>query len=101
MGAGYFRFHTYGATLLHDVEGVLVPYKVAHPYTASELFDVHYVQSADVLTFVAPEPCAARTAPTRATSWQMVLIAFAPRLHQLHRPQRTFLQEGTAEDRYT
>lgn len=102
MGAGYFRFHTYGATLLHDVEGVLVPYKVAHPYTASELFDVHYVQSADVLTFVHPNHAPRELRRLGATNWQMATIAFAPpTAPTAPTATRSFTGEGTAEDRYT
>lgn len=48
VGAGYFRFHTQGATLL----AAGVPYEVANPYAEADLFDIHYVQSADVLTLV-------------------------------------------------
>jgi hypothetical protein len=48
VGAGYFRFHTQAATLLAGGE----PYEVANPYAEADLFDIHYVQSADVLTLV-------------------------------------------------
>lgn len=50
MGPGYFRFHTQGATLMSGG----VPYEITNPYAEADLFDVHYVQSADVLTLVHP-----------------------------------------------
>jgi hypothetical protein len=51
VGAGYFRFHTQGATLLDGA----APYEVANPYAEADLFDIHYVQSADVLTLAHPK----------------------------------------------
>jgi len=73
MGAGYFRFHTQGATVL----SAGVPYEVANTYAEAELFDVHYVQSADVLTLVHPNHPPRELRRLGATSWQLIDIAFA------------------------
>jgi hypothetical protein len=74
MGEGYFRFHSMGATLLDTG----VPYEVAHPYTEAELFDVHYVQSADVLTFVHPNHAPRELRRLAALNWQLVTVSFVP-----------------------
>jgi hypothetical protein len=74
VGAGYFRFHTQGATLLNGG----APYEIANPFAEADLFDLHYVQSADVLTLTHPNyaPCELRR--LGATTWQLTTIAFAP-----------------------
>lgn len=53
-------------------------YTVASPYGAGVLFDLHYTQSADVLTIVHPnfEPRELRR--LGATNWQLSTIAFEP-----------------------
>ena len=38
LGAGYFRFHTNGATLLDPGTGL--PYEVVNSYAAADLFDI-------------------------------------------------------------
>lgn len=74
MGAGYFRFHTQGATLLNGG----VPYEIPHPYAAQDLFDVHYVQSADVLTLVHPGYAPRELRRLGATNWELRVIDFEP-----------------------
>lgn len=77
MGAGYFRFHTQGATLL-GANGK--PYEVANPYTEEDLFDVHYVQSADVLTLVHPNHPPRELRRLGAQVWDFRVIHFLPSL---------------------
>lgn len=74
MGPGYFRFHTQGSTVMDGSS----PYEIASPYAEADLFDVHYVQSADVLTLVHPnyKPCELRR--MGGTDWQLSEIAFVP-----------------------
>ena len=48
------------------------------PYAEADLFDIHYVQSADVLTLVHPNR-AARVAPAGALSWSLTTISFVSR----------------------
>ncbi|MFV0602028.1 MAG: hypothetical protein ACK5NE_09475 [Brachymonas sp.] len=74
MGAGYFRFHTQGGTLL--VLGG--PYEVENPYLEDELFDVHYVQSADVLTLVHPNHNPMELRRLGPTEWTLEPVSFAP-----------------------
>ncbi len=74
VGAGYFRFHTLGQTLLSGG----VPYEVANPYAEADLFDIHYVQSADVLTLVHPSHAPRELRRLGATNWQFITINFSP-----------------------
>lgn len=74
MGEGYFRFHTQGATLL----SAGVPYEIANPYAEAELFNIHFVQSADVLTLVHPNHAPRELRRLGATNWQLSVISFAP-----------------------
>ncbi len=73
VGAGYFRFHTMGATLL----SLGVPYEVANTFAEADLFGIHYVQSADVLTLVHPNYPPQELRRLGATSWSLTTIAFA------------------------
>lgn len=121
MGAGYFRFHTLGATLTYStpsawgtgaayVVGDLVAeagtnyycvtahtagtfatdlaagkwyampasiYEIPNPYAEADLFDIHYVQSADVLTLVHPNYAPKELRRYGATNWQLATISFA------------------------
>ncbi len=74
MVEGYFRFHTLGATVLDGA----TPYEVAHPYQADELFDVHFVQSADVMTLTHPNHRPRELRRNGATDWSLVEINFGP-----------------------
>lgn len=74
MGAGYFRFHTMGATLLDGG----VPYEIANPYAEADLFDIHFVQSADVLTLVHPAHAPRELRRLGATNWTLTSILFTP-----------------------
>lgn len=75
FGLGYFRFHTEGGTLL---DGNGQPYEVPHTYRWTELFDIHYVQSADVLTLVHPNHAPRELRRLGATNWELKDIDFAP-----------------------
>lgn len=72
MGAGYFRFHTQGATLLSGA----VPYEITNPYQEADLFDINFVQSADVLTLVHPGYAPRELRRLSATNWQLANISF-------------------------
>jgi hypothetical protein len=73
FGNLYIRFHTNGATLLNAG----VPYEVVTPYLEADLFDLHYVQSADVLTIVHPNYAPRELRRLSATNWTLTTIAFA------------------------
>ena len=73
VGAGYFRFHTAGGTLMDGA----APYEIANLYAEGDLFDIHYVQSADVLTLAHPGHAPRELRRLGATNWQLTTIAFA------------------------
>jgi hypothetical protein len=76
LGAGYFRFHTQGATVMNGA----TPYELANPYAEADLFDIHYVQAADVLTLVHPNYPPKELRRLGATNWTLVDIPFVPSL---------------------
>ena len=51
-------------------------YEVPHPYLEAELFDVHYVQSADVMTLVHPSHAPRELRRLGATKWELKVIDF-------------------------
>ena len=76
LGAGYFRFHTQGATLLNGA----VPYEIANTYAEADLFDIHFIQSGDVLTLVHPNYAPMELRRLGALNWTLVPIAFTPQV---------------------
>ncbi|WP_244973648.1 hypothetical protein [Polynucleobacter paneuropaeus] len=76
FGNQYIRFHTQGATLLSGG----VPYEVTTPYLEADLFDLHYVQSADVLTIVHPNYPPQELRRLGSTSWTLTAISFVSSL---------------------
>lgn len=76
LGEGYFRFHTDGATLMDGD----APYEVENPYLEDEIFDVHYVQSADVLTLVHPNHAPRELRRLGALDWSLSKVLFSPPL---------------------
>ncbi len=75
FGHEYVRFHTQGATL---VDGNDDPVEVATPFQDDELFDIRYVQSADVLTLVHPNHPPKELRRLSALSWQLTDVQFTP-----------------------
>ena len=74
FGVGYIRFHTNGQTLL-TADGTAY-YEVATPYVEADLFDLHYVQSADVLTLVHPNYPPMELRRLGASNWTLTQISF-------------------------
>lgn len=72
-GAGYFRFHTLGATILSGG----VPYEIANPYAEADLATINFVQSNDVVTLTHPKYPPAELKRVSATSWSYAAISFA------------------------
>jgi hypothetical protein len=72
LSPGYIRFHTQGGTLLSGG----VPYEIANPYAEADLFDIHYVQSADVMTLVHPNYAPRELKRLGATNWTLTTINF-------------------------
>lgn len=95
LGAGYFRFHTQGATLLNGG----VPYEISNPYAEADLFDIHYVQSADILTLVHPNYAPRELKRLGATNWTIDVIPFAPSIATPGAP--TVTSSGSTAAKYT
>lgn len=55
-------------------------YEVATPYLEADLFELNFVQSADVLTIVHPDYAPRELARAGATSWTLSTITFAPEI---------------------
>lgn len=72
FGQGYIRFHAQGSTLV----SAGVPYEVVSPYLEGDLFDLHFVQSADVLTLVHPSYAPRELRRLGATNWTLTIISF-------------------------
>lgn len=72
LSPGYIRFHTQGGTLMSGG----VPYEIANPYAEADLFDIHYVQSADVMTLVHPNYAPRELRRLGATNWTLTTINF-------------------------
>lgn len=53
-------------------------YEIPNSYAEADLFDIHYVQSADVLTLVHPNYPPAELRRYGATNWVFASISFAP-----------------------
>ena len=75
MGEGYFRFHTQGQTILDESDD---PYEIENNYDEDDLFDIHYVQSADVMTLVHRNYPPMELRRYGATDWRFAAVAFTP-----------------------
>lgn len=53
-------------------------YEIASPYLAVDIFDIHFVQSNDVLTLVHPNYAPRELRRLSAVSWQLSVIGFLP-----------------------
>lgn len=73
LGAGYFRFHTLGATLMNAG----FPYEVTNSYAQNDLFNIHYVQSGDVITMVHPSYPPMELKRLSNLNWTFTQISFA------------------------
>lgn len=74
FGVNYIRFHTNGQTLL-TTDGTAI-YEVTTPYAEADLFDLHYVQSADVMTIVHPNYPPMELRRLGASNWTLTTINF-------------------------
>jgi len=76
FGHQYIRFHIGGATLLDPVTDL--PYQISSPYQGADLFDLHYAQSADVITITHPSYATRELKRLGATNWVLTTLSFAP-----------------------
>lgn len=72
FGPGYIRFYTNDGQLL----SLGVPYEVATTYTAAELFELSFAQSADVLYIAHKNHKPAKLQRLGATNWTLSDISF-------------------------
>ena len=72
MSDGYFRFFKSGAI----IESGGSPYEVAHPYSASELFDVQFMQLNDVMFFTHPDHPPYKLSRYSDVNWAMIPCAY-------------------------
>lgn len=96
FGDQYIRFHTQGATLLSGG----APYEVATPYLEADLLDLHFVQSADVMTLVHPGYAPRELKRLGATSWTLTSISFVSLLSTPATPTATATGTGTTVYKY-
>ena len=101
LGDKYARFHTEGKTLL-DASGV--PYEIETPWGQEDVFDIHYVQSADVMTLVHPSHAPRELKRYSATDWRINTINFGAALNtptNVKAVRKTAAEEDQNESKYT
>lgn len=76
FGSGYIRFHTQGATLMNGA----APYEVVTPYSVDDVRELHYVQSADVMTLVCRSRAPMELKRLGALNWELTAISFVSSL---------------------
>jgi hypothetical protein len=72
MGEGYFRFHSQGATVMDGA----VPYEITNTYAEEDLFEIKFVQSADIVTLTHPDYPVGELRRLGATNWTFTDAAF-------------------------
>lgn len=75
-------------------------YQLATPYTAADLFGLHFVQSADVLTIVHPNYEPRELRRLGATNWQLSVISFSPTIATPAAPGLGSANSGSATYTY-
>lgn len=53
-------------------------FTLASPYTEDDLFDLHYAQSADIITLTHPDYATRELARVSETNWTLTSVSFAP-----------------------
>lgn len=96
FGDQYIRFHTDGGTVLSGGS----PYEISTPYLEADLFDLHYVQSADVLTIVHPNYAPRELRRLASTNWTLTTISFVSALAAPTSPSATATGTGTTTYKY-
>lgn len=75
-------------------------YEVTTPYLEADLFDLHFVQSADVLTVVHPGYAPRELRRLGATNWQLSPITFSPTISAPSAPTVTSSGGGAVSYSY-
>jgi hypothetical protein len=55
-----------------------VPYEIATPFTAAQLFELNYTQSADIMTIVHPSHAPRQLSRLGHDNWTLAAISFVP-----------------------
>lgn len=76
FGNLYLRFHTQGGTLMSGGS----PYEIVTPFATAHLRDLHFTQSADVLTITHPTYGIREVRRLGTTNWTITTVSFAPAL---------------------
>ena len=71
--------------------------QLVSPYDEGDLFDIHYVQSADVLTLVHPKHAPRELKRISPTAWQIVTPLFEPSLTAPNAVMMSSTQNSTPE----
>ena len=87
LGEKYARFHTLGKTVVTQ-NGL--PYEITTPYSSSDVFDIHYVQSMDIMTLVHPAYPPKELRRYGATDWRLVDVNFGAPLRAPSAPTVTY-----------
>lgn len=106
-GANTFELETYSGAAVNVPSGTFTSgsfqpvIEVATPYQESELFDIHYTQSNDVLTLVHPNHPPRELQRSGATAWSLVTPSFEPSIAApAGNPELTRVGSGTTRYRY-
>jgi len=73
FGDGYIRFYMNGG----QIENGGSPYEISSPYEESDLFNIQYAQSADVMYLVHKDYAPRKLSRTDHTSWTLTTVSFA------------------------
>lgn len=76
-------------------------YEIPNPYAAADLFDIHFVQSADVLTLVHPNYPVLELRRYGATNWQTATPTFTPAANPVTAPTASNNGAATTPTNYT
>ena len=77
FGHHYIRFHTQGQTILGSDGN---PYEVETPYEEADLFDLHHIQSNDILTITHRSYPIKELRRYSMNDWRLVDVSFSPKL---------------------
>lgn len=77
LGDKYAKFHSYGATLVND-DGT--HYKIETPWAAEDIFDLVFVQSGDIVTFVSDKYPPAELRRYGARDWRIQTVQINTKL---------------------
>jgi len=58
-----------------------VPYEIATPFTAAQLFELNYTQSADIMTIVHPSHAPRQLSRLGHDNWTLAAISFVPSIN--------------------